>query len=489
MKVAVSAEALKKSTGTTPTERHLSAICERSFLSLWSYPNIFRDQGGGKELCDLLVVFQDDVIIFSDKSCIFLDSGNAQTDWSRWYRRSIRASAKQVFGAERWLRSFPKRVFLDQSCAKPFPLDLSNPGRFRFHRVVVATGAAERCRLLHGGSGSLMITGTLPDGPVDDRVPFLVGHIFPDRPYVHVFDEVTLGVVLTELDTITDFTAYLGKKERFITEGKLGMAPGEEDLLGSYARTTNDSGEHDFPSHPGSDLIFLDEGFWTGLLTQPDFIARKERDRTSYLWDYLIETFAKHIVSGTLAHGNELGILAHERGLRVMASESRLGRRTLGMALGEMFETTKPNETRTRMMVSALDPNIAYIFCLVSPAGYANYETYRAARTSRVVSYCHVAKHLHPSLTQVVGIGVEPNGNRGGSEDLVYLEARLWSPEQAEMARGLHEEGGLFRSAHERRFTEKEYPIVPIQVPANSKDARREHNRSKRERRRRSGRR
>jgi hypothetical protein len=59
-----------KSEGLTESERYLANLCEKSFLSLWSYPNVFRDQGrnegkgDGKELCDLLVVFDRDVIIF-----------------------------------------------------------------------------------------------------------------------------------------------------------------------------------------------------------------------------------------------------------------------------------------------------------------------------------------------------------------------------------------------------------------------------------------
>ena len=57
------------------------SLCYRSFLSIWSYPNLFR--APAKELCDLLVVFGDDVVIFSDKSCTYLDSGDPMLDWSR----------------------------------------------------------------------------------------------------------------------------------------------------------------------------------------------------------------------------------------------------------------------------------------------------------------------------------------------------------------------------------------------------------------------
>ncbi len=62
-----------RSQGTTPSERYLAGLAERSFLNLWSYPNIYRDtvvngQRTGKEICDLLVVCGDHVLIFSDKT-------------------------------------------------------------------------------------------------------------------------------------------------------------------------------------------------------------------------------------------------------------------------------------------------------------------------------------------------------------------------------------------------------------------------------------
>jgi hypothetical protein len=62
-----------KSEGTTASERYLAKLCKSTFLSLWSYPNLYshegrkNEKGVGKELCDLLVVFDNDIIIFSDK--------------------------------------------------------------------------------------------------------------------------------------------------------------------------------------------------------------------------------------------------------------------------------------------------------------------------------------------------------------------------------------------------------------------------------------
>ena len=83
------------SEGTTLSERYLARLAKRSFLSLWSYANVYTDEGrrggkgDGKELCDLLVVFGDDVLIFSDKHCDFPNTGQTALAWARWYRRAV----------------------------------------------------------------------------------------------------------------------------------------------------------------------------------------------------------------------------------------------------------------------------------------------------------------------------------------------------------------------------------------------------------------
>jgi hypothetical protein len=55
-----------KSPGFTDTERFLFDLCDRTFLKLWSYPNPFR--APGRELCDLIAVFDRHVFLFFDRS-------------------------------------------------------------------------------------------------------------------------------------------------------------------------------------------------------------------------------------------------------------------------------------------------------------------------------------------------------------------------------------------------------------------------------------
>lgn len=54
------------------------------------------------------------------------------------------------------------------------------------------------------------------------------------KHYVHVFDELSLRLVLQELDTAPDFIKYLKDKEEAVRKLRFRVIPGEEDLLGSY---------------------------------------------------------------------------------------------------------------------------------------------------------------------------------------------------------------------------------------------------------------
>lgn len=132
----------------TESERCLHRLTRRSFLSLWCNPAVYCDQGRigraghGKELCDLLVVFGDDVLIFSDKECGYPRVRDARGAWSRWYRKAIEESAGQLYGAERWLRKYPNRVFVDRGCTRPLLAGLPTRGAARYHRIVVARGVA-----------------------------------------------------------------------------------------------------------------------------------------------------------------------------------------------------------------------------------------------------------------------------------------------------------------------------------------------------------
>jgi hypothetical protein len=222
------AEPIVRSQGVNRSEEILAALCDKAFLPLWCYPNLYRQQA--KELADVVVVFGDDVILFEDKARAFPETGKLEVDWQRWYRKSIERSVEQLIRSERWLRQHPTEVYLDAKCTKRFPLPINPNGRF--HKVVVARHAKSRCIKELNRSGSLMIHGPTVPSPLTPP-PF---EIFLSRydEFVHVLDEVSLPLVLGELDTATDFIDYLAKKEAAFTSGQVMASYGEEETLAVF---------------------------------------------------------------------------------------------------------------------------------------------------------------------------------------------------------------------------------------------------------------
>jgi hypothetical protein len=197
-----------RNTGSTQSERYLAQLAERSFLNLWSYPGLFIDKknggnGDGKELCDLLVVCGDHVLIFSDKTIAWPTSPDNQLSWKRWYKRAIWKSAQQIRGAERWINAFPDRIYLDRLCTTPLPIKLPPPERRKIHGIVVALGAGDACKKNFGdGTGSLMIAPAIAGDAhwnAERVVPFAVGDIDPSGSFIHVLDDGSLDIVLREL--------------------------------------------------------------------------------------------------------------------------------------------------------------------------------------------------------------------------------------------------------------------------------------------------
>jgi hypothetical protein len=353
-----------RAVGVTVSERYLAKLAEKSFLNLWSYPTPYRNQkpsgrGDGKELCDLLVVCGQHIVIFSEKS-ISWPNGELHVAWSRWARSAVRDAAKQAKGAERWIANFPDKIFLDRECTVPFPIDFPPPEQRTVHRVVVAKGAAQACREhLTDSSGSLIIKPSIKandhwSGNPAEIEPFSIGDVDPTGSFVHVIDDVALDIVMSELDTVRDFTDYLEKKEAFIRSGRLSEAHGEENLLAYYAIRINEEGDHDFVPDDQSGQVKVDRMRYERLIEDPRYIAKKQADKISYLWDALIETFTTHMLDGTsITLGSyEFDLRKNELGVRYMALQTRFLRRSRGEAVRDALEIGKTQDRFFRLMIA-----------------------------------------------------------------------------------------------------------------------------------------
>ena len=488
-------EPIIKADGVTESERYLAKLGEKSFLNLWSYPSPFRDQklkgkGDGKELCDLLVVCDRHVIIFSEKT---IEWPNAALDvaWSRWARRALESSAKQVKGAERWIAEFPDRVFLDRECTIPFPIDFPPIDARVVHRVLVARGASQACREYFGeGSGSLLIRPDIRDDHHwSNRVetkPFSVGDLDPSGSFVHVFDEIALDIVLSELDTIRDFTDYLEKRQAFIRSGDLLEAHGEENLLAFYAVKINADGDHDFVYDKKDAPVSIDRQHYKELIRDPRYIAKKHEDEISYLWDKLIEVFTNRMLDGTsiVLDGYEFELRKNELGVRYMALQSRFARRSHGQAVVGALEKGKNADRFFRTMLSPdsskendtafFIQTFKYLDWMEDKGGY---EQYRRKRTEGALIYAQGLLERYPHLERVVGISREPPAQgRGVSEDLIYAEQAEWTDEERQsITEACQAIGVLQGELRERAWGGQEFPDVEsiiIERPATRPEPR-----------------
>lgn len=458
--------------GLTPSEQYLTRLCRSAFLVLWAHPNVFTDEGRkndrgvGEELCDLLVVFGDQIVIFSDKHCEYKETGNDEVDWKRWYRKAITKSVRQLVGAASFIKRFPNRLYLDNTCQKRFPLEIEI-ARCTFHLVAVTRGSKEACEKFFANQsiGSLRYFGDLQG----DQVPFAVGPILTSHGLVHVFDENTLDIVFKELDTTADFVRYLSKRAELLSRNQPTiLADGEEQLLALYLKNTHD-GEHNFGIESESngkpiDGIYISEGHWESLQNNPQYLAKKAADKISYQWDSLINKFID-VGDPLLLEINGLKPSSDiEPAVREMASETRFSRRILANGLSSFVKSLEDGKSKVRVMSSPSSNNRVYAV-LAEPyvsERFGNYEEYRVHRLSKVSAYALVARTRIPSARMSIGIAFDgpTKDMNGGSEDLFCHYVPEVTQDVIDDAKKLQSELRILlpENVNNTKFHFKEYP-------------------------------
>ncbi len=394
------------------SEEFVYQVCHKSFLSLWSYAN---PRGkNSKELCDILIVCEPDIIIISVKDIKLTDSGNIEVDWQRWLRKAIEGSVDQIYGAEKRIKLTSHVIRSDGSQGLPFP----SSDVQRVHRVAVALGG-------------------------DDKVPIQFGNF--GKGFVHVFDRVSFETILRELDTTTDFVQYLIEKEDLYASGKQTVFDGyEEDLLGYYI--------HNGRSYPDNfDVIVVGNNIWNEIIKKPEYKAKKEADRDSYIWDRLLENISKDVLNNNLEFGPDLN--QSELALRAMAREPRFARRILGKFFKDFMNLAAQRRIESRTLTLP-ESNIAYVF-LAKPHGED-----RQYRVSELGGRCFVVRGLQQNCKTVIGIGTEQyEPSKGSSFDIFYLHQETWTAEDQKQLQYVQKEFGWFASPQQKAVHEDEYPI------------------------------
>ncbi len=418
---------IKKTFGLTRTEQLLSKLCDRTFLKLWSFSNPYK--ADGKELCDLIAVFENHIFIFFDRESRKFDlvSNDWDLAWNRWKKEVIDKQINTANGAERYINDH-KPIYLDAKGTVSFPISIPQ-GKVYIHKIVVAHGAEDACKRFSKDN----IYGSLAVNYSDDSVaisnPFIV-NLSRERP-IHLFDSANLGIILHELDTFFDFTSYLIEKERVIQEYKFLSYCGEEDLLANYFLNYDSSTNTHFIGSKKEkfDCVHIGEGEWADFCQSEPYKRKKHTDKQSYLWDELLQKTCQNALDGTLIGDTPL---RGEGPLHEMAKEPRFFRRILAERIMHVVQNFPENLGPIARMVSFFPSyykDKGYVFLQLKHDHIADYENdYRPKRQEMLQIACGVARNKFVHLNKVIGIAVDaPKFSRRNSEDLMLLSCEKWS--------------------------------------------------------------
>lgn len=453
-----------KREGTTPGERELAKLADLSFFGLWSYASVHRllIKGGRTlrpEVADLIVLFGRDIIIFSEKDIKFPDTGDLKVAWGRWFRQSVSESVIQLRGAERYIGSGRSALFLDAKCTVPLPFALDAPD-LKIHLVAICRNSAKRAkdyfaqfedRSSSSSSGTLLFAALMREEQMLSN-PFCVGDFDPEKTFIHVFDEESLALLLTELDAGPDFIDYLSVRERAVRNERLSLIHGEEDFLAVYLNNIQENGfgtyrpDTSVPTDVEEVALAIEEGMWPVFKETISYAVHTAQRRDAGAWKKITDDFSQAILTATVGEAHDESLDTHERALRMMASENRVSRAVLGHALTEKFESVPTRARSARVIPSLSNPERLYIFLLFPWLdAHGTYEGYRTERTACMEMYARAAQLKYPSFAEIVVLGADTKGSAGSSETILAVEGNpsMSDEERAETQAMMNEFGVL----------------------------------------------
>jgi hypothetical protein len=376
--------------GVNSSEEFVGWLCGGTFLRMWTHPNPQRPNR--KELCDVLVVFGQEVLIVSVKDCAIKTTGNDELDVERWLRKAVHKSVKQLYVARQRLIRMP--AVLDSSGREQ--VEVPDPAGARIHLVAVALGGDERVALSSRDFG---------------------------KGYVHVWDVDTARRLISELDTAGDLIDLMTAVEALTSRCALMIEGGEEDLLAWYLKE-----QRSFPADVN--FMVLQSGVWEDYDSRPEVKRKREANEISYTWDHLIDLVAEHWTSAPGVSREDY--LKTEYVLRLMAAERRLQRRVLGEAFVGLLRAVVRGEAISRLVFGG---NQVYVF------HWMPFRTVEDIRRNELLARCLVARRRYPDAAKIIGVGTDYHHKSGRmtSVALQCIEQPVEDPQIADLLEQLGE--------------------------------------------------
>ena len=444
------------------TEKNLSDLCDLAFLKLWSFPNPYKELG--KELCDVLVVFDNNIIIFSVKNIKYNET-KGLAGWQRWKRKAIDESIDQINGAEKWIKKHPDQIYLNKNCNTIIPINSKK--RLKIYRIVVAHGISDNIANIPGNtSGSLGIKYS--DNNDFEDVQYFVE--LPKSPIYHILDSANLEILLKELDTITDFINYLKEKEKAVKLSKIITYTGEEDVLGQYLRTIEpETGNHYILKDENKNLIVdFENMIWKNFSNSFEYKEKKTLDKTSYLWDEYLQQLCEYALNGELT-GN-IDVFQENIPIKEMARESRFHRRILSDGIIQAvnyFPEIADDYTRQVRFILSEENKSAYVFLQIKYNEQEDYEKIvRPKRRQMLNIACGTLKNKHSFLKKIIGIAINsPKHHIYADQDYILLDCKKWTRKDRSHYYNLNKDYNFWKQKNELKVVNSyEYPSASISI-------------------------
>jgi len=381
----------------------LEALATTSFLEDWCYPSPRLPDK--KEICDLLVVFDRVAIIWQVKNLTLRKDG-------RYHPAEVEKNLRQLEGARRTLFDLSKPITLANPRRGP---ELFDPSKIQ--EVFLIS--------LLAGEGEEIFS------PLVEA---------KNRP-VHVFTSTFADIVLNELDTISDFVAYLRAKEALLGAlPKLVVEGGEQELLALYLFN-----ERGFDNFQGLTMAVVEEGHWEKLKQRSEYIAKQRANEPSYLWDLMIN------------RAHESGNPRYELIAREMARLTRFERRYLakGFLEGHRLANDDLANNVFRRTVPFNGRTYCFLYAGTPPKPEEREGDFRRLNLQL---QCVTARVKFPDEKLVIGIATEKRIADHSSFDFCLLDNPAPTPEEIEEVAALQRDTGIFSNITLTRLHEVEYP-------------------------------
>lgn len=385
-------------------EKIVHELAIKTFLTDWCYLN--PKLPNGKELCDLLVIFDEIAIIWQVKD-LKLDK------YGKYRKAEVEKNLRQLSGARRQLFDLKTAI------------ELENPrrGKEQFDPTVI-----KEIYLL-----SILL------GKGEKTFSFIENI----KNYtVHVLTKNFTQIILSELDTIGDFTDYLRTKEEFLKKNKsLIIMGGEEELLAFYLMNNRGFNRFNRATH-----IIIDSGSWEHFQNKTEYKAKKKADKVSYGWDSIINRV--HMTS------SEYEKLEYEKVARELARPNRFQRRYLSKVYFDAHVRAHNDNAHELFRRILLGEGGTYCFL------FQDDPEPREKRKAMLAAICWIARGKHQQNKKVLGIATEMKIRPACSYDFCLLDIPKWTAENQNDMEKLQKETGIFVNPNMGYTHEDEYPRI-----------------------------